>query len=221
MIKTTAINLVKSEPLMVTWDVGRRCNYDCSYCEASRHDLVSPHHSLEEFKSTFEFIQKWTSTYNKFRRVPSTTNINFTGGEPTVNPKFWELVDYVKDTDHSFKLSLTTNGAWSPKNTEKIVKHFEGVTVSYHAEAHQSLKDNVIKNILALSQTDIWLQVNVMLHADHWEETTSVFKMLKEKGIRCNPRPIGDGNVERSGWFIDSDGSNRRTSHSYSAEQQQ
>lgn len=28
MIKTTAINLVNPEPMMVTWDTGRRCNYD-------------------------------------------------------------------------------------------------------------------------------------------------------------------------------------------------
>ena len=44
--------------------------------------------------------------------------------------------------------------------------------------------------------------------------------MLKEKGVRVNPVPIGDGNMVRKGWFIDADGTNRRTSHEYTEEQQ-
>ena len=57
MIETTAINLINNEPMMVTWDTGRRCNYDCSYCEITRHDNKSPHHTLEEYIKTFEFIK--------------------------------------------------------------------------------------------------------------------------------------------------------------------
>jgi MoaA/NifB/PqqE/SkfB family radical SAM enzyme len=217
MIKTTAVNLVNPEPMMVTWDIGRRCNYDCTYCEATRHDNKSPHHSLDELKTTFEFIKSWTEIYNSHRAI-HTTNINFTGGEPTVNPNFWKLVDYVKQ--YNFNLSLTTNGAWNKKHTKTISEKFSGVTVSYHAEADPSLKNQVVENILELSKTDIWLQVNVMLHVDHWDECVSVYNLLKEKGIRVSPRPIGDGNVSRVGWFIDSDGKNRRTSHQYSEEQQ-
>jgi MoaA/NifB/PqqE/SkfB family radical SAM enzyme len=217
MIKTTAVNLVNPEPMMVTWDIGRRCNYDCTYCESSRHNNYSPPHDLEELKTTFNFIKSWTEIYNEKRKT-NTTNINFTGGEPTVNPHFWKLVDYIKQ--YNFNLSLTTNGAWHKKHTKTISEKFSGVTVSYHAEADQYLKNQVIENILELSQTNIWLQVNVMLHADYWDECVGVYTQLKEKGIRVSPRPIGDGNVSRTGWFIDADGKNRRTSHQYSDEQQ-
>lgn len=220
MIKTTAINLVKSEPMMVTWDLGRRCNYDCSYCEASRHDLVSPHHTLDEFTKTFEFIKSWTELYNSKRQLKSHTNINFTGGEPTVNPSFWNLVKHI-NKDQNFHLSLTTNGAWAVKHSKTIVENFKGITVSYHAEADPLLRDRVIENILALHDSRIWLQVNVMLHADHWDHCVAVYNKLKSYGINTNPRPIGDGIIERTSWFIDSDGTMRRTSHAYSPEQQQ
>lgn len=220
MIKTTAIKLVNPEPMMVTWDLGRRCNFDCSYCESSRHDLISPHHGLDEFLKTFEFIKSWTELYNDKRLVKSNTNINFTGGEPTVNPNFWNLVNHI-NLNSNFNLSLTTNGSWPAKRLNDIINNFKGVTVSYHAEASEILRNRVIENILELHKTNIWLQVNVMLHVDHWNDCIDVYENLKSKGIKTNPRPIGDGTVERSSWFIDADGSMRRTSHNYTSEQQE
>lgn len=221
MIETTAINLINNEPMMVTWDTGRRCNYDCSYCEISRHDNKSPHHTLEEYIETFEFIKKWTEIYNKNRQHPAPVNINFTGGEPTMNPIFWDLVDIINADDREFRLSLTTNGAWNSKYNNKIIERFKGVTISYHAEGHANLKKQVLENILTLKKSNIWLQVNLMMHTDHWDECVDVFHLLSKNDISVKIRPIGDGNIERKGWFIDSDGSQRRTSHEYTPEQQQ
>lgn len=215
MIKTTAIRLPNPERLMVTWDTGRRCNFDCSYCEISRHDNVSSLHNYDELLRTFEFIKDYTSIYADL------VNINFTGGEPTVNPAFWELAEHISDTETRFRLSLTTNGAWHPKNTDRIAKYFEGVTVSYHAEGAEILKKQTLENIKLLHKTGIWLQVNVMMHVDYFDECIAVCEELKKLGIKHNPRPIGDGNIERKGWFIDADGSQRRTSHDYSKEQEQ
>jgi MoaA/NifB/PqqE/SkfB family radical SAM enzyme len=221
MIKTTAITLIKPEPMMVTWDIGRRCNYDCTYCESTRHDNGSSFTTLEQLIGTFDFIKQWTSKYNSHRKDINETSINFTGGEPTINPNFWQLVDHIKLQPEKYNLSLTTNGSWGPIFTNRIAKEFNGVTISYHAEASPEFKKRVIDNIITLSNTSIWLQVNVMLHVDYWDECIEVCNLLKEKGIRYNPRPIGDGNIERKGWFIDSDGSQRRTSHTYTAEQKQ
>lgn len=215
MIVTDAVRLTAPEKFMVTWDVGRRCNYDCTYCEATRHDNHSKHHSYKELLNTFNFVKKYTQEYNSF-----SVNINFTGGEPTVNPAFWQLAEYIKEHENGFRLSLTTNGAWHPKNTEKISNIFEGITVSYHAEADEKLKRQVKQNILLLHELGIWLQVNVMMHVDYFEECISFCEELKKLGIKHNPRPIGDGNIERKGWFIDSDGKQRRTSHEYNEEQQ-
>jgi MoaA/NifB/PqqE/SkfB family radical SAM enzyme len=146
------------------------------------------------------------------------TNINFTGGEPTSNPHFFDFVDYVKQYPE-YNLSLTTNGAWNSKLTDKIAKNFFGVTVSYHAEAHPNLKKQAIDNIIALSKTGMWLQTNVMLHTDYWDECVAVCERFDSLGIKYNPRPIGDGNITRKGWFSDSDGVMRRTSHEYTTEQ--
>ena len=220
MIKATAIDLPNSEPMMVTWDTGRRCNFDCSYCELSRHDNISNFHSFEELKKTFMFINEWSTTYNSYRKDVNSTNINFTGGEPTMNPAFWELAEWINNNYSGYNLGVTTNGAWSPKHTKKFIELFGGVTVSYHAEGKPTLKKHVIENIKRLHESDIWLQVNVMLHVDYFEECKDLCEQLKKLGIRHNPRPIGDGNIKRTGWFTDIDGSMRRTSHDYTQDQQ-
>jgi MoaA/NifB/PqqE/SkfB family radical SAM enzyme len=217
MTQTTAIKLKNPEPLMVTWDIVRRCNLDCTYCESTRHDTASKLPTLEELKTTFDFIKQYTGLYNNKRTEKLHTNIDFTGGEPTVNPAFWPFLEYVKQTD-GFKLSLTTNGTWGPKFTQRILDNFTHATISWHAE--DQLNERTIENIMSLHAAGMSLQVNVMLHCDHFKKATLICKMLKEKGIRVNPVPIGDGNIVRKGWFIDTDGSNRRTSHEYTEEQQ-
>jgi len=221
MIKVDAIRLLGPEPMLITWDTGRRCNYDCSYCEISRHDNVSKFHDLKEYIKTFQFIKQWTEIYNANRKEKVSTNINFTGGEPTLNAALWDLSDIIKENNIGFNLSLTTNGAWNKKYTDKLLKRFDGVTISYHAEGHTNLKKQVIENILELAKSTMRLQVNLMMHVDYWNECTEVFDLLKSKNISVKPRPIGDGNLERTGWYIDTDGSQRRTTHQYNLEQQE
>ena len=35
----------------VEWFMGRRCNYDCSYCSALEHDNISPHVKFEDIQN--------------------------------------------------------------------------------------------------------------------------------------------------------------------------
>jgi len=48
MASFDTVDLLDGNVFQVTWDIGRRCNYDCSYCPAHRHDNFSPHATLEE-----------------------------------------------------------------------------------------------------------------------------------------------------------------------------
>jgi MoaA/NifB/PqqE/SkfB family radical SAM enzyme len=216
-MKTTAIKLNHNEPLMVTWDILRRCNLDCSYCESTRHDNYSALPSLEELTDTFTFIKEYARLYNAKRVGTTVTNIDFTGGEPTMNPAFWPLLDIIKATGE-FRLSLTTNGTWGPAFTQRILENFSHVTISWHAE--DDLKERTVTNILALHEAGISVQANVMLHCDYFEEATSICELLRSRGVKVHPTPIGDGTVVRKGWFQDADGTRRRTSQEYSEDQQ-
>lgn len=212
MDTVTAINLGRSEKMLVSWDIGRRCNFDCTYCESTRHNTYSAPTAIEKLQSSFLFIKQYTDLYNR------EVNLSFTGGEPTVNPKFWELVEYIKQNSN-FEVSLTSNGTWHPKHNQFIIDNFVGVTVSWHSEGSQLSKDRAIENILTLHRAGKWTTVNVMMHVDNWTEAVETYTYLKNQGITAYPVLIGDGNLGITEWFTDNEGIRRRTSHAYTKEQ--
>ena len=213
MIKTEAIRNVKKESFTVTWNVGRRCNFDCTYCEPHFHNDYSKYKEFDEFKRAYDFVEQWLNLYNV-----NDTTISFTGGEPTIHKGFWELLEYIPDNIY---VGVTTNGAWGPTNTKRLIDNADSVTVSYHAEVDPRLKAQVIENIFAVSKSRLRLQVNLMMHMDYWDECVDLYNKFKAEGIDVHARPIGDGNVVRKGWFIDSEGNNRKTNHEYTPEQQE
>jgi len=213
MKTTTAIRLNNPEAFMITWDVGRRCNFDCSYCESTRHNTYSSPTEFDTLIKTFDFIQKYVQLY-KFNQV----NINFTGGEPTVNPRFWDLISYIKQNSN-FGLGITTNGTWHPKHTDFILENCNGVTVSWHAEADEQLRNRAVENAIRLHSAGLWTSVNVMLHTEYWNESINAYYRLKSAGVNAIPTPLGDGTIDRTEWFKDTEGVWRRTGHNYTPEQ--
>jgi MoaA/NifB/PqqE/SkfB family radical SAM enzyme len=196
--KIFAITPVNQDPFIVTWDLGRRCNYDCSYCPAHRHDNFSSHASLEQLKATTTFLFDYILLVSQHRKNKD-FHVSFTGGEPTVNPVFIDFAKYIrKEYDDTYKntfnlkLSLTTNGAMSEKTAQAVIENFDYVTVSYHAEAKDSVKASVIDRINFFNSSEIAVKVNVMFHADYFDECKTVCERLSAWNIKFIPRLIGD-----------------------------
>jgi MoaA/NifB/PqqE/SkfB family radical SAM enzyme len=188
------IKQINPDPFLVTWDLGRRCNYDCSYCPAHRHDNFSPHASLSELINTANFIFEYISTIAE-NRINKDFNISFTGGEPTVNPNFIKFAEYLtakkkEYTDLNLHLDLTTNGAMSKTIADSVIEHFDYVTVSYHAESNNKLKQQVLDRIRQFHSSDINIKVNVMMHADYFDECKSLCETLQAENIKYIPRAI-------------------------------
>ena len=87
------------DSIKIEWNLGKRCNYDCGYCPSSIHDHTSPHTNIAILKATVD----------KLMTLGKPIRLSFTGGEPTVHPKFAELVKYCKRVGISW-ISVTTNG---------------------------------------------------------------------------------------------------------------
>lgn len=207
-----AIVLKNKEPMMITWDTGRRCNFDCSYCDLSRHDLTSPLTSYKDLLKTYEFIKEYTAIYNQ-----KNANIAFTGGEPTVNPAFWQLINEID----GFTLGLTTNGTFAQNKIDTIQDKFVAATISWHAEIDESLRDKALQNAVILHKNNFDIRVNVMMHTDYWNESVKAYNLLIDAGIKANAVIIGDGILGDTSFYKDSTGTLRRTSHPYTAEQQE
>ena len=123
----------------INWNIGKRCNYDCSYCPATVHDNFSPHLGIESFKKAFDKI------YVHAKGQP--LKITFTGGEPTVNPDYYDIVSYA--VDHGTKVITNTNGTSSFNKLAKL-QEAGGLNISVHTEFYQPKK--LAKKIEKLSK---------------------------------------------------------------------
>lgn len=196
------VDVVKTPNMLVTWDLGRRCNYDCSYCPSHRHDNFSPHAKLDDLKAVARFALDYMFEMMRFRK--SQYSFNFTGGEPTVHPDFIEFGKWLNKTFHKEKytekgnlnLTLTSNGAFSRAICNNIIEYYNFVTISYHCEAPDRLKQKVKENIIYLKEKNFPLNVNVMFHAkpEYFEECVELCDFLKKNGIDFIPRMIGEFN---------------------------
>jgi|TARA_B100001094_G_scaffold111258_1_gene107097 sulfatase maturation enzyme AslB (radical SAM superfamily) len=196
------LDLKTGNVFQVTWDLGRRCNYDCTYCPVTRHDNFSPHATLDELKANTDFLYEYIDTYMQHRSFKR-TSIGFTGGEPTVNPNFIPFMQYLKNEYESkyknrwsANFALTSNGAMGQKMAEKVMENFAHITVSYHAESKQKLKQQVRDRILQFHRdgpaTKTTMSINVMFHAEHFDECKDLCEWLDSYEIKYVPRVIGE-----------------------------
>ena len=195
------INLLTDQKLVVTWDLGRRCNYDCSYCPPNRHDKVSPYAELPKLKKTAKFVLDYCNTLVSYKKsgdgAHQRISIGFTGGEPTVHPGFLEFAHFINEEKKKFvgnyaSIALTTNGQFSTIMAKNIVNNFDFATISYHCEALPTQKKKVLENIKFMHSKGFDLKVNVMFHAEYFDECVELCLYLDDLEIKYIPRLIGE-----------------------------
>jgi MoaA/NifB/PqqE/SkfB family radical SAM enzyme len=161
--------------IKIEWNLGKRCNYDCSYCPASIHDNTSSHTDIEILKATVD----------KLMTLGKPIRLSFTGGEPCVHPKFDELVRYCKHVGISW-ISVTTNGtrpyefyASLPVDQYVFSIHFE-----YDVE---KILDTILK---VVDRTKIKVVAQIMAHHSHMLNVRTVRTMLMNQQVPNTVRRI-------------------------------
>lgn len=146
----------KSEELHVEWFIGKRCNYDCSYCHDLNHDNFSPH---VDIKHTINIIDKMIDKFG------NRLSLNFTGGEPTVHPDFDKLCDFISNKNIS--VSMTTNGTRVAQYYIDIYKAFAHITFSQHFEHAKNEVFLPKMKFINENRDKKSMQVQVMYHAQY------------------------------------------------------
>jgi mycofactocin radical SAM maturase len=84
-------------PICLTWELTYACNLSCVHCLSSSGRRDPRELSTDECKAVIDELERMQVFY-----------VNIGGGEPTVRPDFWELVDYA--TEHHVGVKFSTNG---------------------------------------------------------------------------------------------------------------
>jgi mycofactocin radical SAM maturase len=84
-------------PICLTWELTYACNLSCVHCLSSSGRRDPAELSTSECKAVIDELERMQVFY-----------VNIGGGEPTVRPDFWELVDYA--TAQHVGVKFSTNG---------------------------------------------------------------------------------------------------------------
>jgi MoaA/NifB/PqqE/SkfB family radical SAM enzyme len=142
------------ESIKIEWNIGKRCNYDCSYCPSAIHDNTSPHTDIEILKSTVD----------KLMTLGKPIRLSFTGGEPTVHPKFRELIRYCNHVGISW-ISVTTNGTLPYEFYAGL--DIDQLVFSIHLEYDWKRVFNTLESITDLTKIQVIAQI--MAHHDYMD----------------------------------------------------
>src|SRR5688572_7599328 len=95
-------------PICLTWELTYACNLACVHCLSSSGRRDPRELSTDECKALIDEFERMQVFY-----------VNIGGGEPTVRPDFWELLDHA--VEHHVGVKFSTNGfRITPERAEQL-----------------------------------------------------------------------------------------------------
>lgn len=85
-------------PICLTWELTYACNLECAHCLSSSGRRDPRELTTEQCEAVIDELQRMQVFY-----------VNIGGGEPTIRPDFWHLLQYA--VDHQVGVKFSTNGS--------------------------------------------------------------------------------------------------------------
>ena len=168
--------------LPIDWhiDLGNECNLACKMCNPQASSKISSifkkWHLIADSanRNWTQDPPSWQNFLDSIMSVPNLNRLHFMGGEPLLNKRFVELLDFLLDNNrHSISISFVTNGTVTNQQVVDRLLKFRSCDIevsleSIHHNNHYirqgSNTEDVLKNIIWLrsQQTD---QFHVILRS--------------------------------------------------------
>lgn len=152
--------------IKIEWNLGKRCNLDCTYCPAYIHDNYSKHTDISILKKTVD----------KLASLDKPVRLSLTGGEPSVHPKIEELLYHIRYKGIEW-LSMTTNATrpytWYLDQQKYITQY----VFSLHFESEYSKHLYTILSVVEASSIPIL--IHIMAHHQHMLKVREAVKVLE------------------------------------------
>jgi len=170
----------------VHWDVLTICQLNCSYCYA-RNEYAEKWGKLGSRQIADGVLDALNNSSLPF-------NLGLLGGEPTLSPHYYYILDRISAMEKFNKVYVVTNGEkdfTKHPDYEKIAFLF-----SYHP-ADCTDRDRFFTNVKLMKDRGYKVKVNVMLHhgKQYWPLIKEMFEMCAAAGVRTHPHFIYGKNV--------------------------
>ena len=191
---------------LLDWEITKRCNLDCSYCDTDPewggHVNSSPQPSIDDCLKSIDFMYEYVDLYMQHKKPTHRKVIlNVYGGESLFHPNIVEILTacrekYKKYSDKwELTITTTTNAIITKKIWDKVVSLIDEFTVSYHAENTEKQENLFFTNILSLKKSNKRVKCVIMMHPEKWHKSVGAVDFCQANGIRYIAKPLDNSNV--------------------------
>jgi len=183
--------LILSHPAIFALELTSACHHRCIGCSN-----VFPMRDVRVLDAC-----QWQSLLSHI--IPGAVQIRLTGGEPTLHPEFFEILDYAADSDAL--VAVFTNGRWAaPLDFVRRVKRHDNASllVSLHGarpESHGAFTRapgtfaEIVANIRLAVQHGLRVTLSCVVTRYNWQEIEQVAALTTDLGadLVTFPRYMG------------------------------
>jgi hypothetical protein len=176
---------IEQEPdhLNIHWDSLTICQLKCSYCYA-RNEYGKEWGKLSSIETIDAVIESLSRSELGF-------NLGLLGGEPTLGPHYYYILDKISELEKNKKIYVVTNAEKDftdhPDYSDRIAFLF-----SWHP-ADCTDRERFINNMKLMLSRGYQCKVNVMLHHDKrlWPDIKEMFEICAGiEGLKVHPHFI-------------------------------
>jgi len=151
----------KANWYLISWTLGNKCNYRCTYCPSFLHDGSA---GWPEWDSVCNFVEKFNIDGKEIC-------YRISGGEPTYWKHFPQLAELIKARGHIF--SYLTNGSQTVEYYQKLAPFTDGMILTWHPQyADVDHFTNILQNVNCLKG------VNIMLTPENFDQMIDIADTL-------------------------------------------
>lgn len=197
IVKFGHVELLHRDLFVVSWILGRYCNYSCSYCWVHGSSRKKDHRPTELYFKTIDEIKRQArgNGFNSF-------SFSLSGGEPTFHPGFLDILKYLADdTPNTNRTSvhMTSNCSQNMKWFEQYVSVASRlsnamVTASFHGE-HLDTQDkiaNFADKLLFIQSNKIYLTINMVMVPENFYNLYEKAQYFHGRGLNVTLKPQSD-----------------------------
>jgi MoaA/NifB/PqqE/SkfB family radical SAM enzyme len=181
---------------LLDWEVTKKCNLDCSYCDIGidgGHDNSMSHPNINDCLNSIDFMYEYVSLYMSNKKsTQRKVVLNVYGGESLFHPNIVEILTAAREKYKPYAdlweltITTTTNAVVNKSIWKKIIPLIDEFTVSYHAENLPKQEQLFFDNLLKLKDNNKRVKCVVMMHNNPqlWEKSIGALEFCKNNGIK-------------------------------------
>lgn len=168
--------------LTFSWDLVDVCQYKCSYC-------ASMNFNLNTFKDNPSLRYSWKKVVKLLglNSIKNDFSVELLGGEPTLHPDIYEIVEELCKIERCVQIELITNLAKPFSFYEKFnKKELRKICIisSFHPEYYTRAFTEKIIRLNKLEHINIYPNINLSDNEDDWELIKDVIEELQQNDVK-------------------------------------